>query len=42
MREILGIWLPAVTELESGKEKAIVSFRYSKTVPSLYEHDNFK
>jgi len=40
MKQLLGTWLPAVTELESGNEKAVVQFRYSNTVNFINEQDN--
>jgi len=40
MRQLLVIWLPAVTALESGNEKAVIPFRYSNTVLFINEHDN--
>ena len=40
MMQLLGKWLVAVTELESGNEKAIVPFRYSNPVLFIYEHDH--
>ena len=39
MRQLLGTLLVAVTELESGYEKAIVPFQYSNYVLFVYEHD---